>query len=129
MIFVVKKTEQMPPYREIEKEIIDLLEKAKLILKNEENNNQVVMHTKGSLPTRDNELLLKDIEKFVDSIGGGERLGNLCESLPVATYMFEAIVDHDKHTLYEKQCETYDITNGFVLLGANIMVPDYDGEL
>lgn len=41
LIFVVKKTEQIPPYREIEKEIIDLLEKAKLILKNEENNNQV----------------------------------------------------------------------------------------
>ncbi len=41
MVFVVKKTDKIPEYHEIEKGIIDLLEKAKLIIKNEETNNQV----------------------------------------------------------------------------------------
>lgn len=41
LVFVVKKSEEIPKYREIEKEIINLLEKAKLIIKNEEINNQV----------------------------------------------------------------------------------------
>lgn len=41
MVFVVKKDQEIPSYREIEKEIIDLLEKAKLIMRNEEVNNQV----------------------------------------------------------------------------------------
>lgn len=41
MVFVVKKTDNIPEYHEIEKGIIDLLDKAKLIIKNEETNNQV----------------------------------------------------------------------------------------
>ncbi|MFA5340744.1 MAG: ribonuclease P protein component [Clostridia bacterium] len=41
MVFVVRKTEEIPKYHEIEKEIVDLLDKAKLILKNEETYNQI----------------------------------------------------------------------------------------
>lgn len=41
MVFVVKKTDEIPEYHEIEKEIVDLLDKAKLIIKNEKTDNQI----------------------------------------------------------------------------------------
>ncbi|HOD93039.1 MAG TPA: ribonuclease P protein component [Clostridia bacterium] len=41
IVFVVKKTDEIPKYQDIEKEIIDLLIRAKLIIKDEETNNQI----------------------------------------------------------------------------------------
>ena len=42
MVFVVKKTDEIPEYHEIEKEIVNLLDKAKLIIKNEKTDNRII---------------------------------------------------------------------------------------
>lgn len=78
----------------------------------------VVFSTKGSLPNAENDLLNDDILIFAHKYA--EQLDKLCTSLPNITLMFEAIVAHDKHSMYDLQVEQYGSENDFVLLGAAI---------
>jgi hypothetical protein len=85
----------------------------------------VVFSTKGSLPNPENDLLNDDIKIFVSLYG--EQLDKLVNIMPNCTLMFEAIVAHDKHSMYDLQVEQYGKENCFVLLGAAVNLGyDYD---
>ena len=80
--------------------------------------------TKGSLPNEWNDLLNADIKIWKDWFE--EKLINIL-SVTVSdaiTLMFEAIVEHDKHTLFDLEVDRYG-SNIFVLLGGNSI--DEDG--
>ena len=75
---------------------------------------KVVFHTKGSIENPNNDLLSSDIDRFASNLE--YRLKELFPNAPYMTVMLEAIVEHDKHTMYESQCEVYG-ENTLVLLG------------
>lgn len=77
--------------------------------------NELIYTTKGSFPGGHNPLLENDIEIFKNK--HEDRLLEL-DLTPGTTLMFEAIVQHDPHTLYESQVEKYG-QDSFVLLGIN----------
>lgn len=81
------------------------------------DEQQVVFHTKGSLPNEQNDLLNDDIKVFWEKHGA--QMNELVQAFPNSTWMFEAIVSHDKHTLYEQEVERFGDENCFVLLGMN----------
>ena len=87
---------------------------------------RIVYHTKGSLPNDQNFLLNGDIELF--NSNHAESLWSLAETYPNSTFMFEAIVKHDPHTLYDLEVERYG-SNQFVLLGANVQIDGIWEEL
>ena len=77
----------------------------------------VIPHTKGSFGHDKNELLENDIYKFFAKYQS--YMVSIARTFRNMTFMFEAIVDHDRHTLFENQKERYEIDeNDFVLLGA-----------
>lgn len=87
----------------------------------------VVFSTKGSLPNPENDLLNDDIKVFISLYG--DQLDKLVNMMPNVTLMFEAIVAHDKHSMYDLQVAQYGSENCFVLLGASInMAYDYDQD-
>lgn len=96
------------------------------IFYDEGGKERIVFSTKGSLPHEENDLLNQDIElfkeKYLDNLI--EANNNIHISNYSRTYMFEAIVEHDKHTLYDKQVEEYG-NNTFVLLSITF----YDWKL
>lgn len=79
---------------------------------------RICCHTKGGLAHQGNDLLNDDIQIFYSMYG--EKILELADKFPNSTWMFEAIVSHDKHTLYDQDVERYGSENTFVLLGANI---------
>lgn len=116
--------------RRMENEQFDVLHKSNghlLICSHfyDENDESVfVWSTKGSLPNRGNDLLNEDIRLINEPDGLQHKVEALANDLGVPfTMMFEAIVQHDKHTLYEKDIERYSdmypTENTFVLLGMN----------
>lgn len=79
------------------------------------------MHTKGSLGS---EMIDSDCAIFNEQHGYTDRAIGLiedigCGDIANATFMFEAIVEHDKHTCYGYMCEKYN-ENDFVLLSVII---------
>lgn len=86
-----------------------------------EGELHVTYHTKGSLPVEGNDLLNNDIALFKQYIE--EKLLSVGNKIRNLTLMFEAIVEHDKHTLYENQVATYG-NNQFVLLAGSYLTPD-----
>ena len=85
----------------------------------DENEQQMIIHTKGGLPNDKFDLLKNDIALYLEM--HGDQTLRITSHFPYITLMFEAIVEHDKHTLYDKQCEMYNIDkNGFILLAANV---------
>lgn len=90
----------------------------------DENGEQHgVFSTKGSLLNEENELLNRDVEIFVCRYALS--FDKVVEKFPTATFMFEAIVQHDKHTMYDQQVEQYGDEDIFVLLGVNIFEETY----
>jgi len=83
----------------------------------EDFEQQLVMHTKGSLMNPENDLLYDDIQVFSGLYSKG--LVNFLKAFPNATLMFEAVVAHDKHSMYDHDKERYG-ENAFVLLGVNV---------
>lgn len=79
-------------------------------------NQRVVFHTKGGLLGPDNTLLQNDIRIFYELYE--ETMNMVLNTFPTSTWMFEAIVAHDKHTMYDTEVETFGSDNCFVLLGA-----------
>lgn len=81
---------------------------------------KVKYSTKGSLPNPGNDLLNNDIaiwklhyeQNFLETLSSDS-------SVTHVTLMFEAIVSHDKHTMYDLETEKYG-TDTFVLLGGNV---------
>lgn len=108
----------------MKKEAYEILDKANghlfivSMFKDSKGEQHVVFSTKGSLPNPENDLLNDDIKIFSSLYG--DKLDILCNKLPYLTLMFEAIVAHDKHSMYELQVEQYGSENCFVLLGASI---------
>jgi len=88
------------------------------MFKDSKGEQHVVFSTKGSLPNPDNDLLNDDIKIFISLYG--DKMDQLCNKMPYTTLMFEAIVSHDKHSMYDLQVEQYGSENCFVLLGASI---------
>lgn len=86
----------------------------------ENNEQQIMFHTKGGLPNAENDLLNDDIKIFMQKYG--DRLTKITETFPAITLMFEALVEHDKHSMYDQQVEMYGETNTFVLLAANTFI-------
>ncbi len=84
-----------------------------------EGNQHLAYSTKGSFPGPDNDLLNADVKLFKEQHENDMMM--MCQEFPIGTWMFEAIVDHDKHSMYEQQVEQYG-NNTFVLLGCNMMV-------
>lgn len=115
--------------KQMEKEPYQILDKANGHLfivscfLDKKGEQHVVFHTKGGLPGQDNDLLNDDIKIFWSKFG--EKMDDAVVMFPNSTWMFEAIVSHDKHTMYKQQVEAYGDENTFVLLGVNIF---YDGE-
>ena len=87
----------------------------------EEGEPHQVMHTKGSLLNENNELLHDDVKIFCSK--HLDAMKAILENFPNSTWMFEAIVRHDKHTLWEQQSKKYG-EDSFVLLGVSIQAPD-----
>ena len=79
---------------------------------------KVVYSTKGSLPNDGNDLLNKDIEILKEQ-GYDTKIRDIYNRFQMRfTFMFEAIVEHDKHTLYDQDVARYGgKKNNFVLLG------------
>lgn len=77
----------------------------------------VVSHTKGSLLNPQNDLLRDDLNVFAGLYSAG--MDRLLTTFNDVTLMFEAIVSHDKHSMYEHDSKRYG-ENAFVLLGANV---------
>lgn len=86
--------------------------------RDEKGEQHVVFHTKGGFPGPQNDLLNDDIRIFWSLYG--EQMDKVVNAFPNSTWMFEAIVAHDKHTLYDKEVERFGEENCFVLLGANV---------
>jgi len=84
----------------------------------------VVFHTKGGLPGPENDLLNDDILIFAHLYA--EQMDRVVSAFPNSTWMFEAIVAHDKHTLYDKEVEKFGSENCFVLLGASVKVEAWE---
>lgn len=84
----------------------------------DEGEQHVVFHTKGGLPHQENDLLRDDIKIFWSLYG--DQMDKAVNVFPNSTWMFEAIVAHDKHTLYSKEVERFGSENCFVLLGVNV---------
>jgi hypothetical protein len=94
-----------------------------------EDGHQFVFSTKGSLPNDKNDLLNEDIRLFKEK--HGKALKNIAYGVAIesattdgtemsgVTLMFESVVEHDKHTLWDKEVETYG-ANEFVLLGGTL---------
>jgi len=85
-----------------------------------ENGHKVVYSTKGSLPNDQNDILNDDIRAFekIDKENWfSEGVKNVTLKNEGWTFLFESVCEHDKHTLWEKEVETYG-ENTFVLLGA-----------
>lgn len=80
-------------------------------------------HTKGSLDSEmiddDNKIFNACDYPYTISRSIRQRYGSLMNAPKNYTFMFEAIVEHDKHTLYEQMCEKYG-ENDFVLLGLRV---------
>lgn len=83
-----------------------------------DNEIKVVYSTKGSLPNDGNDLLNQDIV-LLKELGFDTKLHAIfLRTESPFTLMFEAIVEHDKHTLYEQDVARYGgKKNNFVLLG------------
>lgn len=81
-------------------------------------DGKIVYSTKGSLPNDGNDLLNQDI-KLLREMGFDTKLTAIWMRLECPfTLMFEAIVEHDKHTLYEQDVQRYGgKKNNFILLG------------
>lgn len=90
----------------------------------DDNDEQrIVMHTKAGFPGESNDLLNNDIELFLTY--HSSQLMSLLKIFPCCTLMFEAIVEHDKHTMYDEQVEAYQAgKNFFVLLGMHIFTEE-----
>lgn len=80
-----------------------------------------VLHTKGSLLNPENELLRDDAHIFYAK--HGKAMVDIIEATPNSTWMFEAIVNHDKHTMWDQQVELYG-EDQFVLLGVSVKDKD-----
>lgn len=108
----------------MKKEPYEILDKANghlfivSLFKDSKGEQHVVFSTKGSLPNPDNDLLNNDIKIF--NALYGEKMDLLCNKMPYLTLMFEAIVSHDQHSMYELQVKQYGSENCFVLLGASV---------
>lgn len=81
---------------------------------------QYQFSTKGSLPNPNNDLLNKDIELFSDEalnimLHHFETQSFNNDRLVAHTCMFEPIVEHDKHSMYDTMIESYGVDT-FVLL-------------
>ena len=119
----VPETEHNHVYDRMENEPYEIYDKANghlfivSMFVDSKGEQHVVFSTKGSLPNSDNDLLNNDIRVFTELYG--ERLDVFCNAFPNTTLMFEAIVEHDKHSLYDLQVEQYGSKNTFVLLGAS----------
>jgi hypothetical protein len=83
----------------------------------DDNDQLLVMHTKGSLENQFNDLLRDDIRVFGALYA--DKVDQLVNTFPNSTWMFEAIVQHDKHSMYEHDSKRYG-ENAFVLLGGYI---------
>lgn len=83
----------------------------------EKGEQHVVFHTKGSFPGPDNDLLNDDVKIFGSM--HGEAADRLVNVFPNSTWMFEAIVAHDQHTMYTQQVQEYSPSRHL------IMGPDY----
>lgn len=84
-----------------------------------------ISHTKGTLSS---EMIDADNVIF-DSCGYPEKIKKFTKELngiKTATFMFEAIVEHDKHTCYRYMCNKY-YENDFVLLA--VITEDYNGNV
>lgn len=96
--------------------------------KDESNQQNIVFHTKGSLygSTKhyDNVLLDTDVAVFTEVVNS-KNFKYLVETYGYLTLCFEAIVEHDPHTMYSVMKEEYKSGNTFVLLGAS-MYEDVD---
>lgn len=120
----VPETEHSLVYDRMQNEPYEILDKANghlfivSLFQDSKGEQHVVFSTKGSLPGPENDLLNDDIRIFAHKYA--EQLDKLCEALPNTTLMFEAIVAHDKHSMYDLQVEQYGEENDFVLLGAAI---------
>lgn len=88
-----------------------------------EGEVQIVYSTKGSLPNPDNELLNNDITLFKEKYENGlkRELSDifLYSSAKAVTICTEAIVEHDRHTMYDLQVQEYG-EDTFVVLGVSI---------
>lgn len=108
----------------MKKEPYEILDKANghlfivSMFKDSKGEQHVVFSTKGSLPGPENDLLNDDIKIFTSLYG--EKMDILCNKVPYLTLMFEAIVSHDKHSMYDLQVVQYGSENCFVLLGASV---------
>ena len=111
----------------LEKESFEVYDKANghlLVLSSfidEEGEPHQVLHTKGSLLNPENDLLRDDAHIFYSK--HGQAMVDIIEAMPNSTWMFEAIVSHDKHTMWDQQSELYG-ENEFVLLGVSVQRPD-----
>ena len=90
----------------------------------------ITTHTKGSLDSEmiDADDVIFDAHGYPDiikGIVGITGINHKCINEPPknVTFMFEAIVEHDKHTLYEQMCSKYS-KNDFVLLAVIIEYQD-----
>lgn len=118
----VPETEEELIYYRMKTEPYDIYDKANghlfivSMFYDEFFDRQVVYSTKGSLPNENNELLNDDIKIFELLVPDIHTMFLEYENV---TLMFEAIVSHDKHSMYDKQVEIYGETDTFVLLGVN----------
>lgn len=94
----------------------------------EHGKRQIVYSTKGSLPGKDNDLLNNDVKIIQEKFES--KLWDYAESVPFIdiTLCFEAIVQHDKHTMYEIQSKQYG-EDTFVLLGGYTRAADSETKL
>jgi hypothetical protein len=130
----VASTETELIYEKMKNEKYEILDKANghlfivSLFQDSKGKQHVVFSTKGSLPNAENDLLNKDILIFNDLYG--EQLDKVCSIMPNTTLMFESIVSHDKHSMYDLQVKQYGQENCFVLLGvANKLSNDLDDEV
>jgi hypothetical protein len=120
----VTETEHNLIYNRMQNEPYEILDKANghlfivSMFQDSKGEQHVVFSTKGSMPNPENDLLNDDIRIFAHKYS--EQLDKLCFVMPNVTLMFEAIVAHDKHSMYDLQVEQYGSENDFVLLGAAI---------
>lgn len=118
----VPETEEELIYNRMKTEPFDIYDKANghlfivSMFYDEFFNRRVVYSTKGSLPNENNDLLNDDIKLFELLV---PNINFMFPEYENVTLMFEAIVEHDQHSMYDNQVELYGDENTFVLLGVN----------
>lgn len=87
--------------------------------KDQNGEQNIVFHTKGALygstKHEENVLLDTDVAVFTEIVHSSN-FQYLIQNYGFITLCFEAIVEHDPHTMYESQVKQYGSPNTFVLL-------------